>query len=137
MRIIKEFKDFAMKGNVIDLAVWVIIGGAFGKIVSSLVADIIMPIIWFLTAWVDVKDLSYQFTTIGYNGSEKIVDLKWGMFLQTTIDFIIIAFAIFIFIKVINKAVKKKPEPKVPEPTGPTDIELLVEIRDLLKKKNA
>ena len=137
MRIMKEFKEFAMKGNVIDLAVWVVIWGAFGKIVSSLVADIIMPVIGFLTAWVDVKDLSYQFTAIAFDGSEKVVDLRWGMFLQTTIDFIIIAFAIFIFIKILGKALRKKPEPKPAAPTGPSDIELLTEIRDLLKKKNA
>lgn len=136
MQILKEFKEFAMKGNVIDLAVWVVIGGAFGKIVSSLVSDIIMPIVGFLTAWVDVKDLAYSFTAVALDGSEKVVDLKWGMFLQTMIDFIIIAFAIFIFIKIINKATRKKPEPKAP-PAGPTDVELLTEIRDLLKKQNA
>ena len=121
-----------MKGNVIDLAVWVVIGGAFGKIVSSLVADIIMPIVGFLTAWVDVKNLVYKFTAPTLDGTEKVVELKWGMFLQTMIDFIIIAFAIFIFIKIINKTMKKKPTP-TPEPSGPTDVELLTEIRDLLK----
>ena len=85
----------------------------------------------------DVKDLSYQFTAIAFDGSEKVVDLRWGMFLQTTIDFIIIAFAIFIFIKILGKALRKKPEPKPAAPTGPSDIELLTEIRYLLKKKNA
>lgn len=130
----KEFRDFAMKGNVIDLAVWVVIGGAFWKIVSSLVWDIIMPIIWFLTAGVDVKDLAYQFEAPALDGSMKMVDLKWGMFLQTMIDFVIIAFAIFIFIKIVNKAMKKKPAP-APAPSGPTDVELLTEIRDLLAKK--
>lgn len=124
-----------MKGNVIDLAVGVVIGGAFWKIVSSLVSDIIMPIVGFLTAGVDVKELAYTFQAPAIDGSMKMVELKWGMFLQTMIDFIIIAFAIFIFIKLINKATKKKVTPE-PEPikTGPTDIELLTEIRDLLKK---
>ncbi len=131
MSILKEFKDFAMKGNVIDLAVWVIIGGAFGKIVSSLVSDIIMPIIGFLTAGVDVKDLTYSFKAPGLDWATRTVELKWGMFLQTTIDFVIIAFAIFLFIQVINKATKKKKEVA---PSGPTEIEILSEIRDLLKK---
>ncbi len=135
MRIMKEFQEFAMKGNVIDLAVWVVIGGAFGKIVSSLVADVIMPIVGFLTAWVDVKDLSYKFMAPTLDGSSKIVELKWGMFVQSMIDFMIIAFAIFIFIKIINKAMKKKPQAVPDIPAGPTDIELLTEIRDLLKKK--
>jgi len=135
MSVLKEFRDFAMKGNVIDLAVGVVIGGAFWKIVSSLVSDIIMPIVGFLTAGVDVKELAYTFQAPAIDGSMKMVELKWGMFLQTMIDFTIIAFAIFIFIKIINKATKKKATPE-PEPTktGPTDIELLTEIRDLLKK---
>lgn len=135
MSVLKEFRDFAMKGNVIDLAVGVVIGGAFWKIVSSLVSDIIMPIVGFLTAGVDVKELAYTFQAPAIDGSMKMVELKWGMFLQTMIDFTIIAFAIFIFIKIINKATKKKaiPEPE-PTKTGPTDIELLTEIRDLLKK---
>ena len=135
MSILKEFRDFAMKGNVIDLAVGVVIGGAFGKIVSSLVSDIIMPIIGFLTAWVDVKDLVYTFQAPVLNGTTKMVELKWGMFVQTMLDFIIIAFAIFIFIKLLSKATKKKNTPEEPTPpTWPTETELLIEIRDLLKK---
>lgn len=134
MSVLKEFRDFAMKGNVVDLAVGVVIGGAFGKIVSSLVSDIIMPIIGFLTAGVDVKDLAYKFQAPALDGSMKMVELKWGMFLQTMIDFVIVAFAIFIFIKIINKATKKKPAAEPVVPAGPTDVELLIEIRDLLKK---
>ncbi len=134
MSVLKEFRDFAMKGNVVDLAVWVVIGAAFWKIVSSLVSDVIMPIIGFLTAGVDVKDLAYKFQATALDGTVKMVDLKWGMFLQTMIDFIIIAFTIFMFIKILNKASRKKPEPKVV--AGPTDVELLSEIRDLLKKKS-
>ncbi|MBX9809185.1 large-conductance mechanosensitive channel protein MscL [Candidatus Gracilibacteria bacterium] len=133
MSILKEFRDFAMKGNVIDLAVGVVIGSAFGKIVSSLVSDIIMPIIGFLTAGVDVKDLVYTFQAPVLDGSIKMVELKWGMFIQTMLDFIIIAFAIFIFIKLISKATRKKQNPETP-PAGPTELELLTEIRDLLKK---
>ena len=133
MTILKEFRDFAMKGNVIDLAVGVVIGSAFGKIVSSLVSDIIMPIIGFLTAGVDVKDLVYTFHAPVLNGTIQTVELKWGMFVQTMLDFVIIAFAIFMFIKILSKATKKKNTPETP-PTGPTETELLIEIRDLLKK---
>lgn len=133
MSVIKEFRDFAMKGNVVDLAVGVVIGSAFGKIVSSLVSDMIMPIIWFLTAGVDVKKLAYTFQTTDLNGTPQLVEVKWGMFLQTMIDFVIIAIAIFLIIKLINKATRKKPAPE-PKPAGPSDIELLTEIRDLLKK---
>ena len=131
MSMLKEFKEFAMKGNVVDLAVGVVIGTAFGKIINSLVSDIIMPIVGFLTAWVDVKDLVYKFVVPWV---ESVVELKYGMFIQTTIDFTIIAFTIFIVIKVMNKATKKK-KPEEVAPAGPTDVELLTEIRDLLKKK--
>ncbi len=135
MSMLKEFKEFAMKGNVVDLAVGVVIGTAFGKIINSLVSDIIMPIVWFLTAWVDVKDLAYKLIVPGV---EQAVELKYGMFIQTTIDFMIIAFTIFVVIKVMNKAMrKKKPTEESPTPVWPTDIELLSEIRDLLKKKSA
>lgn len=91
-----------------------------------------MPIVGFLTAGVDVKDLSYHFTAYSLDGSTNTVELKWGMFLQTMIDFLIIAFAIFIFIKILHKATRKKKE--APPPSGPTELELLSEIRDLLKK---
>ena len=133
MSMLKEFKEFAMKGNVVDLAVGVVIGTAFGKIINSLVSDIIMPIVGFLTAGVDVKDLVYKFVV---PWMENAVELKYGMFIQTTIDFTIIAFTIFIVIKVMNKATKKK-KPEEVAPAGPTDVELLTEIRDLLKKKAA
>lgn len=133
MRVIQEFREFAIQWNVADLAVGVVIGGAFGKIVSSLVSDIIMPIIGFLTAGVDIKDLAYKFQAPSLDGNMKMIELKWGMFLQTMIDFVIIAFAIFIFIKIINRATKRKPKTETIV-TWPTDIELLTEIRDLLKK---
>ena len=123
MKVLKEFRDFAMKGNVVDLAVGVIIGGAFGKIVTSLVGDIIMPLIGLITGGIDFSSLSYTV------GSAKV---NYGMFLQTTVDFLIVAFSIFMIIQLMNKAMKKKPAEVAP--AGPTDVELLTEIRDLLKK---
>ncbi len=128
MSFISEFKEFAMKGNVLDMAVGVIIGGAFGKIVSSLVDNVLMPIIGVLTGGVDFSALSV-----------KVVDaeVKYGMFVQNVIDFLIIAFCIFLMLKGINKFNrKKKAEPEQPAaPAGPTQEELLAEIRDLLKNK--
>ncbi len=115
-----EFKQFAMKGNVLDLAVGVIIGGAFGKIVSSLVGDIIMPIIALFTGVVDFKDLAY--------GS-----LKYGQFIQNVVDFFIIAFSVFLIVKFLNRFKKKAEAPKVEVEIDRTE-ELLTEIRDLLKE---
>ena len=132
MGFISEFKEFAMKGNVLDMAVGVVIGGAFGKIVSSLVDDVLMPIVGMLTGNVDFTNLAFQ---IG-EGEEAAV-LKYGNFIQNTVDFLIVAFCIFIMLKGINKLNRKKEEPApAPEaPKGPTQEELLAEIRDLLKKK--
>ena len=128
MSFISEFKEFAMKGNVLDMAVGVIIGGAFGKIGSSLVDKVLMPIIGVLTGGVDFSALSV-----------KVVDaeVKYGMFVQNVIDFLIIAFCIFLMLKGINKFNrKKKAKPEQPAaPAGPTQEELLAEIRDLLKNK--
>ena len=137
MSLIKEFKTFAMRGNVIDLAVGVIIGGAFGKIVSSFVADVIMPPIGLLIGRVNFTDLRivlHKAETV--NGVEQAaVTLNYGNFLQTTFDFLIIAFCIFLFIKLINSA-KKKEEEKPVAPPAPTKEEiLLTEIRDILKEK--
>lgn len=132
MSVLKEFRDFAMKGNVVDLAVWVIIGAAFGKIVTSLVEDIIMPPIGWIIGNVDFADLKLALPAV--IEGQKSVTINYGNFLQILINFIIIAFCIFMMVKVMNKAVKKKPAPE-PTPAGPTDIELLTEIRDLLKKK--
>lgn len=120
-----EFKKFALKGNVLDLAVGVIIGAAFGKIVSSLVDDIIMPLIGLLIGGIDFTALSFTF---------KDAEVKYGSFIQTVIDFLIIAFSIFIFIKVINERFRKKEEKK-PAPVEVDKKEaLLSEIRDLLKE---
>jgi large conductance mechanosensitive channel len=119
--MLNEFKKFAMRGNVIDLAVGVIIGGAFGKIVSSLVADIIMPIITMLIGKVNVADLAY--------GS-----IKYGVFIQSIIDFLIIAISIFMFIKFLSRFKKKEEEVKVVVEIDKKE-ELLAEIRDLLRKE--
>ena len=132
---VQEFKEFALKGNVVDMAVGVIIGGAFGKIVSSLVNDIIMPPIGVLTGGVDFKDLK----TVLVEATEEAeaVTLNWGMFVQNVIDFLIIALSIFCIIKMMTKLSKKKEEPaSAPAEPEPTKEEvLLTEIRDLLKKK--
>ena len=143
MGFIKEFKEFAMKGNVMDMAVGLIIGGAFGKIVSSLVDDVLMPIIGKLTGGVSFVDL---FVTLGDGDYKTLAAAKeagaavfaYGQFIQNIVDFLIVAFCIFLMLKGINKMNRKKEEPKPAEPAapkGPTQEELLAEIRDLLKKK--
>jgi len=143
MGMIKEFKEFAMKGNMLDMAVGIILGVGFGKIISSLVNDILMPPLGLLLGRVDFTQLKVVLqkgSDAVMNGAAivqpaiKQVSLNYGMFIQTIIDFLIVAFCIFLVIKVMNKASKKKePEPATPPPT-PEDIVLLKEIRDLLKK---
>ncbi|OOF58037.1 large-conductance mechanosensitive channel protein MscL [Rodentibacter myodis] len=129
MSFMKEFREFAMRGNVVDMAVGVIIGGAFGKIVSSLVGDVVMPVLGILTGGVDFKDLKYILEPA--NGDIPAVTLNYGMFIQNVFDFVIIAFAIFLMVKAINKL--KKPVEEAPaEPSN--EEKLLSEIRDLLKK---
>ncbi len=140
MGMLKEFKEFAMRGNVIDLAVGVVIGGAFGKIVASLVADVIMPPIGLLVGGVNFTDLKLEMKPAEVvDGVEKAaVTLNYGNFLQVTFDFIIVAFAIFMFIKLINKFNRKKEEAPAPPlaPPAPSKEEvLLTEIRDILKTK--
>lgn len=125
----QEFKKFAMRGNVMDMAVGVVIGAAFGKIVSSFVADIIMPPISILTGGVDFSSLAITLQKAAEDNPA--ITLNYGIFINTIIDFVIIAFAIFLMVKQINRF-KKKEEDK-PKPT-PEDILLLREIRDLLKK---
>jgi large conductance mechanosensitive channel len=132
MGLATEFKEFAMKGNVIDLAVGVVIGAAFGKIVSSLVNDVIMPPIGLAIGNVDFKDLAYR---IGTNPAGEPVLFKYGLFIQTVFEFLIIAFALFLMIKGINK-LKRPPPPSVAAAIPPTKEEqLLIEIRDLLARK--
>jgi large conductance mechanosensitive channel len=134
MGFVKEFKEFAMKGSVVDLAVGVIIGGAFGKIVTSFVNDVLLPPLGVLLGGVDFKD--YKATLVEAVGDKAAVTLNYGMFMQNVIDFIIIAMAIFIMIKAINSAKKKEVAAAAPEPPAPTAQEaLLAEIRDLLKEK--
>lgn len=134
MGIIKEFREFAMKGNVIDLAVAVIIGAAFGKIVSSLVADVIMPPIGLLLGGVEFTDLKIILIE-GMDGIDPVT-LNYGIFIQNVIDFLIIAFAIFLVIKAYQRTQKKKEAAPPPPPPGPTiEEKLLMEIRDLLKKE--
>jgi large conductance mechanosensitive channel len=132
MSLIKEFKDFAVRGNVIDMAVGIIIGGAFGKIVSSFVADVVMPPIGVLLGGVDFAKLSI--TVKEATETAEGVKINYGSFLNSIIDFIIIAFVIFMVIKAINK-MKKQEEEKPAAPPAPSKQEiLLTEIRDLLKK---
>jgi len=133
MGILREFKEFAMRGNVIDLAVGVIIGGAFGKIIASLVADIIMPPIGLLVGGVNFVDLKWQMKpAMIVDGVKKAaVTLNYGNFIQVTFDFLIVAFCIFLFVKGINSMSKNKDEARaVPS----KEEQLLTEIRDLLKK---
>lgn len=131
MGMMSEFKSFAMRGNVVDMAVGIIIGGAFGKIVSSFVSDVLMPPIGMMMGGVDFTDLSIvlQAATEGVEA----VTLNYGSFIQTVVDFIIIAFAIFMAIKAMNN-MKKKEEEKPAAPAAPSaEVELLTEIRDSLK----
>lgn len=137
MAVLKEFKDFAMRGNVVDLAVGIIIGGAFGKIVSSLVADIIMPPIGLLISGITFADIKWTLKDAVIDASGKViknaVTLNVGNFILVIFDFLIIAFAIFLLVKGLNRLQKKKEEPVAPPPTK--QEALLAEIRDLLRSK--
>lgn len=131
MSMVQEFKKFAMRGNVVDLAVGVVIGAAFGKIVSSLVADVVMPVLGVLVGGIDFSDLAI--TLKAAEGETPAVLLGYGKLVQASFDFLIVAFAIFMVIKAINRM--KRPEEPPPPPPGPSNEEvLLAEIRDLLKK---
>lgn len=139
-KFLSEFKEFALRGNVLDMAIGVVIGGAFGKITTSLVNDVIMPLVGMLIGGIDLSQLDIVLKPAVMNGNEvatAAVTLGIGTFLTTIIDFILVALVIFIMIKAINRFHKKKEEAPVPEePKGPTSEELLTEIRDLLKEKN-
>lgn len=139
MGFVKEFKQFAMKGNVVDMAVGIIIGAAFGKIVSSLVNDVIMPPIGKLVGNVNFTDLFVTLDGISYTSIDAAKKagapiLAYGNFIQTVFDFIIIAFAIFMMIKAMNRLKRKEDEAPVAPPEPTTQEKLLTEIRDLLKK---
>ncbi len=131
MSIAKEFREFAMRGNVVDLAVGVVIGGAFGKIVSSLVGDVVMPVLGNMVGGVSFNELG---TVLGTGPDGAAIVLKWGAFLQTIFDFLLIALALFFVIKAINRL--KAPEPAAPAvpPPPPRSEVLLEEIRDALRK---
>ena len=141
MSFIQDFKAFALKGNVVDMAVGVIIGGAFGKIVTSVVNNIIMPPIGVLTGGVDFTDLKFtikEAVVEGENVVSEAVTLNYGQFIQDVVDFLIIAFCIFLMIKGIAKLSRKKeeaPAEPAPEPEPSAEEKLLTEIRDLLKNK--
>lgn len=146
MKLLKEFKEFALRGNVVDMAVGVIIGAAFGKIVTSLVNDIIMPGIGVLTGG-SAKFAEYKWVITpekldGVTGEVITPEaaITWGAFVQTIVDFLIVAFCIFLAIKVMNNLMRKnkKQEEEAPAaPAGPTQEELLTEIRDLLKEQKS
>jgi len=133
MKMIKEFKEFAMKGNVVDMAIGIIIGAAFGKIVSSLVADVIMPPIGVILGGVDFSNLAITIKRATLDSPAVVIG--YGRFIQTLVDFIIIAFALFFVVRAINSLKKKQEEvPQVP-PAPSKEEQLLAEIRDLLKTK--
>ena len=129
MGMMQEFKEFAMRGNVLDMAVGVVIGGAFGKIVSSFVGDVVMPLLGTVVGGVDFSKLA---VTVGTNAAGEPLLLKYGAFLQAVFDFLIIAAAIFLAVKAINRL--KTPPPAAEPAAPPADVALLTEIRDLLKK---
>lgn len=128
--MLKEFKKFAMRGNVFDLAIGVVIGGAFGKIVSSLVNDIIMPIIGLIIGGINFTNLKL---VIGKNGDAELA-ITYGAFIQTVVDFLIISFSIFLIVKAITSFKKKEEKKEAPAPSK--EEILLTEIRDILKEKN-
>jgi large conductance mechanosensitive channel len=133
MSIMKEFKTFAMRGNVIDMAVGIVIGGAFGKIVSSFVADVIMPPIGLLLGKVNFTDLAVTLRQAG--ATTAAVTLNYGKFIQTLVDFVIVAFAIFMVVKGMNSLKKKEVPPPAPPALPTREESLLAEIRDILKSK--
>lgn len=134
MSMLKEFKEFAMRGNVVDLAVGVIIGGAFGKIVSSLVGDVVMPLLGLLTGGINFSDMAITLKEASPDGKVPAVLLAYGKFIQASFDFIIVAFAIFVMVKIMNSLHQKKIEAPAP-PAPSAEEKLLGEIRDLLKQK--
>ncbi|AEW19950.1 MAG: large-conductance mechanosensitive channel protein MscL [Tannerella forsythia] len=137
MGFVKEFKEFAMRGNVLDMAVGIVIGGAFGKIVSSFVADLMTPLLGLLVGGVNFSDLKIVLKQAVMQGEEVIspeVAFSYGNFIQVIFDFLIIALAIFILLKAVNKFKKKKEEASEVPAAPPADVQLLTEIRDLLKK---
>ncbi|WP_275704290.1 large-conductance mechanosensitive channel protein MscL [Marinobacter iranensis] len=134
MSIVKEFREFAVKGNVMDMAVGIIIGVAFGKIVSSFVADVMMPPIGLLIGGVDFSNLVIALKA-AEEGAEAVV-LRYGVFIQTVFDFVIVAFAVFVAVRTLNSMRKKEAETPAAPPAPSAQEQLLMEIRDLLKQKS-
>ncbi len=133
MSMLSEFKSFAMRGNVVDMAVGIVIGGAFGKIVSSFVADVLMPPLGLLLGKVDFSDLAV--TLLQASEGAEAVTLRYGAFIQTVVDFLIIAFAIFMVVKAMNTVMKKEEEKPAEPPKPSTEEVLLTEIRDALRAR--
>ena len=138
MSMLKEFKDFAMRGNVVDMAVGVIIGGAFGKITTSLVNDVLMPPLGVALGGIDFKDKAVTIKAAVVDAAGAVmspaVSINYGMFINTVIDFVIVAFALFMVIKAMNKLKKKEAAAPAAPAAPPADVVLLTEIRDLLRK---
>lgn len=135
-KFIQEFKDFAIKGNALDMAVGVIIGGAFGKIVTSIVNDVIMPPIGWLIGGINFKDLKYDMPVNPLNEGGEPVSIAYGSFLQTCFDFFIVAFCVFLMVRGLMKLSHKKKEEAPAKPAEPSaEVKLLTEIRDALKQK--
>lgn len=135
MSFIKEFKEFALRGSVVDLAVGMVIGGAFGKIVTSLVDDIIMPIVGYITGGIDFSDLKYVIKEGDEQNEIAEVAVNYGVFINVIVQFIIIAFCIFLVIKLINNLKRKQEEEAAAAPEPSKEEVLLTEIRDLLQNK--
>ncbi len=133
MSMMKEFKEFAVKGNVVDMAVGIIIGVAFGKIVSSFVADVVMPPLGMLVGGIDFSNLAVTLRA-ATEGAEAVT-LRYGMFIQAVFDFVIVAFAVFLVVKALNSRRKKEAETPAAPPAPSAQEQLLMEIRDLLKQK--
>ncbi|WP_375581284.1 large-conductance mechanosensitive channel protein MscL [Marivirga tractuosa] len=140
MTFFKEFKEFAIKGNVFDMAVGIIIGSAFTKVVNSIVADFIMPVLSIFIGQINFKDLAYVFQEAEVDDKGNVINaaitINYGNLIQTTIDFLIIAFCIYLVVRMFNKLRKKSENEQDSTVATPKNIELLSEIRDLLKEKN-
>lgn len=138
-KFLNDFKDFAVKGNVVDLAVGVIIGAAFGKIVTSLVNDVLMPVIGYFTGGINFSEHRWVIQQAVTQGEEIItpeIALSWGVFVQAIVDFLIVAFCIFMMVKFIMRLKRKEEEPAPAEPAAPSEeVQLLTEIRDLLRQQ--
>lgn len=136
MGVLKEFKEFAVKGNMVDMAVGIIIGGAFGKVVSSIVSDLLMPPLGYLIGGINFTDIKIPLKVPALGGNAaQVAAINIGSFLQSLVDFAIIAFAVFLMVQAINRLHRKEEQAPVPPPAPTRQEELLAEIRDLLRQK--